>query len=414
MDCIGKQSDTVTRADQIYPLDKNIQRELGKAENDPCNKDVIIRYYKSRSFELTKASMLLNLVRINQMSRLIGKKFEDAKIEDIENLVFEMSKLKLADSTKNRMRKTLKVFYRWLRKCPRGQFPPEVAWMTTKKTATTTVKPDDLLSFEECVRISEAATNLRDKALLQCQLDAGCRIGEILTVRVGEIKFNKYGAVLNSDGKTGEAPLILTWSARTLAQWLNIHPFRNDRNAPLFSKLESSRPEQLTHSAALAMLKKCVRKAGYTNRRVWFHLFKHVSCTWDSMRGMPQPYRNYKHHWAPNSEMNAVYEHLSNSVIPKIQSWNHAIDKKSEIENQTIEDLKLTVICKRCEYENSRDSKYCNRCSLPLNQMELEKMAVSEVERETKAKQLLHDILHDPQKLEKLREFLSETYSRKA
>jgi site-specific recombinase XerD len=394
------KSDSMTRADQIYPLDKNIQRELGKAENDPCNKDVIIRYYKSRSFELTKASMLLNLVRINQMSRLLGKKFEDAKVEDIENLVFEMSKLKLADSTKNRMRKTLKVFYRWLRKCPRGQFPPEVAWMTTKKSELVTVKASDLISFEECVKISEHATSLRDKALIQCQLDAGCRIGEILTVRIGEVNFNDYGAVLNSDGKTGEAPLILTWSAKTLAQWLNIHPFRNDKNAPLFPKHGSARPEQLTHSAALAMLKKCVGRAGYVNKRIWFHMFKHVSCTWDSIRGMPQPYRNFKHHWSPNSEMNAVYEHLSNSVIPRIQQWSRPEKEKQD----NAEELKLSATCKRCDYENPRDSIYCNRCAFPLD----EKKATELVILKSKTVELLNKLNENPEKLEKVFSILEE------
>src|SRR5881397_3482412 len=168
----------MTRADQIYPLDRCIQRELRIAEHDQFNRDVILRYYKVRSCEMTKASMLLYLVRINRMSSLLLKRFEEANIEDIENLVFTIAQLSLSESTKNRMRKILKVFYRWLRKCPRGQFPPEVAWITTKKSALVTVKPEDLLPFDECVKITEFATNLRDKALFQCQLDAGCRIGE--------------------------------------------------------------------------------------------------------------------------------------------------------------------------------------------------------------------------------------------
>jgi integrase/recombinase XerD len=414
VDGTGKQSDTVTRADQIYPLDKNIQRELGKAENDPFNKDVIIRFYKARTFEITKASMLLYLTRLNRMSRLLGKGFEDVTIEDMENLVFEITKLQIADSTKNRTIKILKVFYRWLKKCPKGQFPPEVSWITTKKTLLVTVKSEDLVPFEECVKIAEHATNLRDKTLFLCTLDAGCRIGEILTVRIGEVNFNDYGAVLNSDGKTGEGPLILTWSAKTLAQWINNHPFGNDKNAPLFPKLGSSKPEQLSYQGARLAFKKCVRKAGYGNRRVWLHLFKHVSCTWDYLRGMPQSYRNFKHHWSSTSEMGKVYEHLSNSVIPMIQTWDTKDHERISEKDQNLHELKLTSTCKRCEFENPRDSKYCNRCSFPLNETELAQMAVADSEREVKIKQLLHDILHDPQKLEKLRDFLSETYTRKA
>lgn len=396
----------MTRAHLIYPLDKRIASELKKTETDPFNKDIIIRYYKARSCELTKASMLLYIIRLNQMSRILKKKFEDATIEDMENLVFEITSMKMAESTKNRMRKILKVFYRWLKRLPRGQFPPEVAWIVTKKSALVTVKADDLISFEECVRISECTTNLRDRALIQCQLDAGCRIGEILTVRLSEVRFNEYGAILNSDGKTGEAPLILTWSAKTLAQWLNMHPFRNDPTAPVFCKLEGSTPQQLPHSGALAMLRKCLKRAGYKDKRVWFHLFKHVSCTWDSIRGMPQSYRNFKHHWSPNSDMNKVYEHLSSSVIPLIQTWNTKDQQKAgeKIKNET--DLKLTATCKRCEYENPRDSKFCNRCTFPLTNV------VQEIEKKMKVEQLLYDIISNPDQMEKLREFLSASYHR--
>jgi integrase/recombinase XerD len=390
----------MTRADQIYPLDKRIRRELDKAESDSFNKDVIIRYYKVRSSDMTKASILLYLVRLNQMSRLLGKRFEDSKIEDMEDLVFNITNLALAESTKNRMRKILKVFFRWLKKCQRGQFPPEVSWMTTKKSALITVKAEDLLSFEECVRISEHATNLRDRALIQCLLDAGCRIGEILTVEMGEVKFNDHGAILNSDGKTGEAPLILTWSAPTLAQWINVHPFRHMTEAPLFPKLEYSQPRQLSYQAARMAFKKCVKRAGYGERRIWFHLFKHVSCTYDSIRGMPQSYRNFKHHWSSDSEMNRVYEHLSSSVVPLIQLWGTNSSEAKPNDSGAADANKLTLECGRCEYKNPRDSHLCNKCGLILNDTKATELAIAKAKLEDMIKKLMEDP-------EKLKQFLS-------
>lgn len=388
----------MTRAHLIYPLERRIEKELEKARHDSVNGQTIIRFYKARSIEMTKASMLLYIIRLNQMSRLLDKKFEKASIEDIENLVFELSRLKFAESTQNRIRKILKGFYRWLKRCPKGKFPPQVAWIVTKKSVMVTVKEDDLIPYEECIKISEFATNLRDKSLIQCQLDAGCRIGEILTVRVGEVKFNEYGAILNSDGKTGEAPLILTWSAKTLAQWLNVHPFRDDLTAPLFPKLDRLTPQQLPYSGAKAALKKCLKRAGYEKRRVWFHLFKHVSCTWDCMRGMPQPFRNFKHHWSQNSEMGKVYEHLSSSVIPKIQQWDQAKGDNVDTKPIVQENVKFTSKCRRCEFENSRDSRFCNRCAFPLNESEAVEMSmqVSSLEK------VLKKIREDPEKMEKL------------
>ncbi len=390
----------MTRAEQIYPLDKGIQRELERAEKDPFNRDVLIRYYRVRSGEMTKASILLYLHWLNEMSKLLRKPFEEAATADMENLMFELSKMKIADSTKNRIRKILKAFYRWLKKCPRGQFPPEVAWIATKRSAVVTVKAEDLLPFEECVKITECATNLRDKALFQCQLDAGCRIGEILTVKVGEVRFNDYGALLSSDGKTGEAPLILTWSAATLAQWLNIHPFRHDKDAPLFTKFGSQKPMQLSYHAAHHLFKKCVKRAGFGNRRVWFHLFKHVSCTWDYLRDMPQAYRNFKHHWTPNSDMNTVYEHLSNSVIPKIQQWGRPASE--QLQNQKPENLKLTNECARCKFENPRDSVFCNRCGFALD----DRKAAEKIVARARLDEFLDRLSQDPEKLKRIMEII--------
>ena len=115
----------MTRAHLIYPLERRLEKELEKAKLDSLNGPTIIRFYKARSIEMTKASMLLYIIRLNQMSRLLGKKFEKASIEDIENLVFELSRLKFAESTQNRIRKILKGFYRWLKRCPKGKFPPQ-------------------------------------------------------------------------------------------------------------------------------------------------------------------------------------------------------------------------------------------------------------------------------------------------
>jgi len=172
-----------------------------------------------------------------------------------------------------------------------------------------TVKPEDLPSFEEAVRITEHAFNLRDKALFQCKLDAGSRIGEILTPKVGEVHFNDYGAIVDSEGKTGNEPLILTWSAKTLAQWLNIHPFRNDPRAPLWPLLAREKPIQLSYAAARKAPADCVRRAGYP-KSLWPHLLKHVSRTKDFNDGMPAQYREVKHHWTKDSRMHEVYEHL--------------------------------------------------------------------------------------------------------
>jgi integrase len=393
----------VSRAELIYPIKERIEKELAKAENDPFNCDILRQYYMVRTTQVSPATVLTELIWLNTLSKMLGKKFIDATTDDMVGLNFKLDQRGNKDTTKNRTRRILKRFYQWLRGYPDGQYPPEVAWIKMKRLPLSPITAEDLIPFEEAVRISEFALNLRDRFLVQGKVDAGCRIGEILTMKIGEVQFNDAGAVGYSDGKTGYQPLIFTWSAKTLAQWLNIHPFRQDKEAPVFCLIEREKPAQMSYSAAYRAFKKCVVKAGM-NKRVWFHLLKHVSCTEDSKRGMPDSYRKFKHHWSPNSKMSAVYEHLSSADIPTIQAdtWKRFMGVQIEGQQTQQAAILLTKKCKRCDFENPRDSKYCNRCAFCLEYETIHLQAVTDA----KTEELLTRIRKDPEILAKLLEIV--------
>lgn len=395
----------MSRAETIYPIRKRTEQELAKIEKDPLNRDVLTRYYKVRITEVNPATVLTELVWLNKMSKILCKKFDEASRQDLEELNFKIDQLGNKDNTKNRIRRILKCFYSWLRGFPKGDYPPEVKWIQMKKVPFVTITAQDLITYDQAITISESALNLRDKSLIQCKVDAGCRIGEILTVKIGEVNFNDAGAVLYSDGKTGYQPIILTWSARTLAQWLNIHPFRNDKDAPVFCLMDRNKPLQMSYHAASSAFRKCVDKAGITDKRVWFHLLKHVSCTEDARKGMSQSFRNYKHHWTPNSKMNAVYEHLSQSDIQAIQAetWKRIGGIEGKGQTSQAEEIPLTKNCKRCSYENPRDSTYCNRCGFSLDDKKAGEVAVTRARLDD----LLNEATRDPEKLRKLAEILN-------
>jgi site-specific recombinase XerD len=386
----------VSRAELIYPIRERIEKELAKAERDPHNAEILKRYFKVKSGQVSAATALENIIRLNVISKILNKKFEEASVQDIEDLVYKIDQRNNSDATKNKFRSILKIFYRWLRGYPKTEYPPEVRWISRKKVPLVAITSQDLITYDEAIRISEFAQNLRDKALFQCKVDAGCRIGEILTPKISEVQFNDAGAVLFSDGKTGYQPIILTWAARTLAQWLNIHPFRNDPNAPVFCLLTRAKPVQMSYAAATRAFKKCTSAAGI-KKRVWLHLLKHVSCTEDSVRGMPDSYRKYKHHWSANSRMPAVYEHLSQSLIPKIQNetWKvMGVHEKTIQEEKPVQVIKL---CSRCQYENPRDSKFCNRCAFQLDGKAAE-LAITR----KRLDELLDKLTKNPETLEKL------------
>lgn len=408
----GKKAivDVMSRAHLIYPLHRLIEKQLSLINKDPYNKEILTRYYKVRSIKIEPASLLLVFRQLNFLSRILNKKFEEATVKDIEDLVFEISQRYPNLNTQNIFLRILRIFYKWLRGCSKYEYPPEVKWIELNKVPDSAVKPNDLLSFDECVRISEFAKYLRDKAWIQAMLNSGCRIGEILPATIGDVEFNEKGAFIESDGKTGEWPVILTWSAKTLTSWLNIHPFRNDKDAPLWPVMHRDKPKQLSYAGARHAFVKCVKEAGYT-RRVWHHLFRHVSVNEDSKNGMSEPLIKYKHHLKPNSTMLKTYQHLSRSIVPQIQNQQWKLLNGSEkgtkepaVEKQPLELLKK---CMRCNEENPRDSMFCNRCAYPLDEkkaaeMMYEKISGKKTDVDDKLDALRKKFENSPEALDKL------------
>src|SRR5207245_1482455 len=101
------------------------------------------------------------------------------------------------------------------------------------------------------------------------------------------------------------------------------------------------------------------------------YLLRHVSSTEDADKGLPDSYRKYKHHWTPNSRMPQIYEHLSKSVITKIQNetWKRIVGVSKNQNSENVKPVEILKTCRRCKFENPRDSLYCNRCGFALDQI---------------------------------------------
>ena len=393
-----------SRAHLIYPLERTKKKYVEKIESDRYNRDILLRYYRVRKTQVELSTIVRELAGLNKMSRILNKKFERATKQDIEKLVSDMDDLPNADSTKNRDWTVLVGFYRWLKGYPKKRLPPIVDWIQFKKLPITPYTADDMISEAEVIRISGFATNLRNKAIIQNKVDGACRIGELLTSKIGEIKQTDYGAEIKCDGKTGSSkPIILSWSTPILMQWLNIHPFRDDPEAPIYCALEYNRPKYLSQAGALRMLKEAAIRAG-VKKRMWLHLLKHVGCTEDARRGMPDGLRKFKHHHSMNSRMDGVYVHFAGGDVPDIQKFTMESIGKSVPVAEKKDQTSPIVTCKRCSFDNVVGAKYCNRCAFCLDDRTVEKSLIK-----TKAEEIVNRLADNPEKLEKLNKILDQT-----
>jgi len=98
--------------------------------------------------------------------------------------------------------------------------------------------PQDLLTEPEVKLMAEYCSNPRNRALILLIYETGGRIGEILSLSLRAISFDRYGAILTVGGKTGGRRVRIIFSAAALAEWLNHHPAKDDHDSPLWTSFD--------------------------------------------------------------------------------------------------------------------------------------------------------------------------------
>jgi len=187
---------------------------------------------------LSNIRVLFYLNRFWNIARYAGKDFDQMKRYDIEVLVKRIQDNGYSPRTVADHLTAIKTFWKWL-DGKDETYPAKVAWIKPKHNNRKAKLPEELLTKEDIDKLVDAASNVRDKALISLLYDSGCRIGELLTLRVKHVRFDANGAVMIVDGKTGQRRVRVIHSVPRLLNWLNHHPARNDPEAFLFVSIGS-------------------------------------------------------------------------------------------------------------------------------------------------------------------------------
>ncbi|MCD6423243.1 MAG: hypothetical protein J7L42_03915 [Elusimicrobia bacterium] len=116
-----------------------------------------------------------------QLSNWLGKKFQDAEKADIVSLINKIEQMDYAEHTKRDYKVVLKRFFKWME--GDDEYPEEVKWIKTTLKSNGHLLPEELLTPEDVEKLISAAYHPRDKALVACLYETGCRVGEILSVK---------------------------------------------------------------------------------------------------------------------------------------------------------------------------------------------------------------------------------------
>ena len=355
----------------IYDYDKRILRTLILIKNELSqeNIDLIGQYHNVMIIEsLSKAVQHKHLQTLLNLSRFLEKNWKDATKTDIEMIISKVVQKYSPDgqetNTTHDHKKVLKIFFRWLKLGSRIKDevgdPPETKHVKMKRIKDKIAR-EDLLTESDRTRILYACgENVRDRAFIDCLYDSGIRPGEILNLQIKHVKFDQYGIVLQVDGKTGARTVRLIESIPNFSAWFNVHPYRDNPNAPLWITLNKAKYGlQLTYNSARQMV---LRRSVMANmsKKIYLNLFRHSEAT-RTAKFMTEANMKKRHGWAADSKMAARYVHLIDSDV------DDTLFKHFGIKHEELEKQNLPRTCPICKMVNDPHVNICSKCTKPLN-----------------------------------------------
>jgi len=313
-----------------------------------------------------------------------GKPYEELGKEDIARWLESISHLRPESVSSYRRR--VKHFLRWLHRVPPDGDPPEVVRMIKVRKSQREL-PRDILTPEEVQRLIAACESLRNRALVHVAYESGCRAGEVLGLRIGDVELDRLGAVIIVSGKTGTRRIRLIESVPDLQRWLAVHPERNSPDAWLWP---SRRGGCLSVEFFNYVLKSAAVKARI-NKRIHPHLLRHTRATHLAKVFTEDQLRVY-FGWTRNSHIPARYVHLSGRDVDGTLARHYGLSSGDG-----------GTPCPRCGFINHGGGLYCSRCSAVLSEAEAFRVEELEAKKEELVRKVVEKLIEKaPDLLERI------------
>ncbi len=263
---------------------------------------------------------------------------------------------------------------------------PEAASTIEPHNVSSNVTPDELLSEDDIRTLIKAAPNARDKALIACFYDSGCRRSELLSTTIADAKFDDYGCVLwLRESKTQSRPARLVFASSYLNDWLDVHPRKEDPTAPIFCSLRTPY-NAISRSGLYEQLKVIKAKTGI-KKPTNCHNYRHSRAT-DLAKKLTEQQMKKVLGWTPKSNMCSVYVHLSGEDVDEAMLKVAGIKRKDKPDT-TIKSSN----CPRCDELNDDMRETCRKCGLILSEKKRFELEEAEkVKRVTELEEMKKEI----------------------
>lgn len=238
------------------------------------------------------------------------------------------------------------------------------------------LKPEDMLTWEDGLLISDSLCNIQLQAAVQTQLDCGFRPSEFIDLNYGDVKVNTGLAVFHvRGGKTGSRSVVAHRCVPSLLKWLDAHPTKRPGD-PLWvseNSIKDNANGQLRvvryrYPALAKRIKVAGRKVGI-DKPMDFYNLRHSSCVLDKIDNLPVDLAAERHGHGVKHFV-GTYGRLSVQDVMRRFHSHYGTGEKEEvqlIEHQT---------CPVCERLNEQAKDWCSSCGTPLNATGAQESAV--------------------------------------
>lgn len=362
----------------IYPYNekslKNTENRLIEWRGSPRNKELISDFQEELSAKGTGKVRIAKLrAELIKICDTLNKDLDSVEYKDIRGLVAQINNNpSYAEATKSDYRRAIKGFYLWFQdedKRLNSQNPEEreaairLYKFINKEVKSTYKKksPDysQIITEEELdTLISKGCKSALERAIVSFLHESGCRVGELLGIRIRDIELKKSYAIIKVDGKTGERRVPITKSLPHILRWKEEHPDKNNSNSLLWiSKNPRFKDHPLRYIGIVRLLDRVADRAGLTKRHNP-HWFRHSRATINAPQ-YSEAILCKLMGWSIGSKQVQTYVHLGAGQVEKAFLQNEGLEEKKK------EAPKIQVC--GCGEVNPSQSKYCFKCGKPLS-----------------------------------------------
>ena len=396
----------------LYDTERVFEQELKQLNDNqqilPENRQAILDFIKEYCDGLSYQRKAKFIIRLLRFGLKLDKPFWDAKAKDINNLRkhIETAPVMMFNRKRQKWLKykptcsadticdnklILKLFYRWVeyfRNTPKRErlsgndlrtymrnnpFPELVRNIVSTFPKPRQYTANDMLTWEEIVKISQNTTCKRDMALIQLLGESGGRIGEILTLHLEDVEFKRMDektvALIHLRvSKTKIRSIGVYNCVPALQAYLKEHPFKTDKSGPLFLKYKTtkhdveSKPIRLGYDACRRIIRRAGTKAGIS-KKINPHHFRKSRASALARLMKEQPLKNYLG-WTQDSKMLRVYSFVNEQETNE-GYWASQGVKIDETGKPKINEV-TPVKCGNCGQYNPCGEQLCLKCFTPL------------------------------------------------